>query len=68
MYQELWDKLPGAWWAKLTVLLVTAALIVVLLLEVVFPWVGPRLPGSEVEVGSTGSSVVESHPPSTAGE
>ena len=50
-YGWLWRHLPGAWPAKVAVLAVTAAVFVVLLFTVVFPWVEPKLPVNQVTVG-----------------
>lgn len=50
MYQELWDRLPGDWRIKLFSAFVIFALVVVLLLEVIFPWIGPLLSGADVQV------------------
>lgn len=55
MYQELWDRIPGVWWVKLLVVAVVVVVIAALLLEVVFPWVGPMLPGADVQVVSPDS-------------
>lgn len=50
MYQELWDRLPGDWRIKLFSVLALLVLVVALLLEVVFPWVGPLFSGADVQV------------------
>ena len=50
-YGWLWRRLPGAWPAKAAVLGVVAAIAVVLLFVVVFPWVEPKLPFNQVTVG-----------------
>lgn len=49
MYQFLWDHIPGPTWAKTVLTVVVIAAVVLLLLNVVFPWMGPRLPGAGVE-------------------
>ncbi len=50
-YGWLWRHLPGAWPARVAILAVAAAVVVVLLFAVVFPWVEPRLPVNQVTVG-----------------
>ena len=50
-YGWLWRHLPGAWPARVAILAVAAAVVVVLLFAVVFPWVEPRLPFNQVTVG-----------------
>lgn len=55
MYQELWDRIPGVWWVKLLVVAIVVVVIAALLFEVVFPWVGPMLPGADVQVVSPDS-------------
>lgn len=50
MYAGLWRLLPGPWPVRVVVLLVLAALLVLLLFEVVFPWVEPLLPYNDVTV------------------
>lgn len=48
MYQFLWDHVPGPTWAKTTLAVLVVVGVVLLLLNVVFPWIGPRLPGAAV--------------------
>jgi hypothetical protein len=50
-YGWLWRRLPGAWPARVAILTVALAVVVVLLFVVVFPWVEPRLPFNQVTVG-----------------
>jgi hypothetical protein len=50
-YGWLWRHLPGRWPAKVAVLVVAAAVLVVVMFAVVFPWVEPRLPFNQVTVG-----------------
>ena len=50
MYAWIWRRLPGPWPAKLALALVGIAAVVALLFTVVFPWVEPRLPFSNVTV------------------
>lgn len=40
MYGWIWRHLPGPRWLKVIQALVVAAAVVLLLFEVVFPWVG----------------------------
>jgi hypothetical protein len=54
MYAALWRRLPGGWPLKSLVLLVMAAACIALLFTVVFPWVEPRLPFTEVTVEDSG--------------
>ena len=51
-YGWLWRRLPGAWPARVAILALAAAVVVVVLFAVVFPWVEPRLPFNQVTVGS----------------
>jgi hypothetical protein len=51
MYGWLWRHLPGNRPTKVAILVVAAAVVVVLLFGVVFPWVEPRLPFNQVTVG-----------------
>jgi hypothetical protein len=51
LYGWLWRRLPGTWPARVAILTVVAAVVVVLLFTVVFPWVEPRLPFNQVTVG-----------------
>jgi hypothetical protein len=51
LYGWLWRHLPGSRATKVTILVVGAAVVVVLLFGVVFPWVEPRLPFNQVTVG-----------------
>ncbi|MFI5099451.1 MAG: hypothetical protein ACHQE5_02890 [Actinomycetes bacterium] len=50
-YGWVWRHLPGSWPARVAILAVAAAVVVVLLFAVVFPWVEPRLPFNQVTVG-----------------
>lgn len=50
MYAMLWRNLPGPWWVKLLIVLVLLVGIFFLLMEVVFPWIGPMMPWTDVEV------------------
>jgi hypothetical protein len=53
-YGWLWRRLPGSRLVRVVTLVVLAAIIVVLLFLVVFPWVEPRLPFNQVTVGGNG--------------
>lgn len=50
MYAWVWRHLPGPWPTKLVVAVLLVAAIVALLFTVVFPWVEPRLPFTNVTV------------------
>jgi hypothetical protein len=50
MYVWIWRHLPGPVSAKLGQVLVLVALVSALLLFVVFPWIEPHLPISQVTV------------------
>lgn len=50
MYAALWHALPGPWWVKLVIVLALLVGVFFLLMEVVFPWVGPMMPWNEVSV------------------
>ena len=50
MYPWLWRHLPGPLAARLLQVLVLVAAISALLLFVVFPWIEPHLPISQVTV------------------
>ena len=50
MYAMLWRNLPGPWWVKLFIVLVLLVGIFFLLMEVVFPWIGPMMPWTDVGV------------------
>jgi hypothetical protein len=50
-YGWLWRHLPGTWPTKLAVVGALAAVAVVVLFVVVFPWVEPKLPFNQVTVG-----------------
>jgi hypothetical protein len=54
VYGWLWRRLPGGRAAKVGQLVVGAAVVVLLLFTVVFPWVEPRLPFNQVTVGGNG--------------
>jgi hypothetical protein len=51
MYGWLWRRLPGPRPAKAVLALLLVAAVVLLLFTVVFPWLEPRLPFSDVTVG-----------------
>jgi hypothetical protein len=50
MYTWIWRHLPGPMTVKLVQVLVLLALVSALLLFVVFPWIEPHLPISQVTV------------------
>ena len=55
MYSALWRHLPGRWPLKFVLCTLLAAAVVALLFTVVFPWVEPRLPFTDVTVEDSGS-------------
>jgi hypothetical protein len=50
MYPWLWRRLPGGPVVRTVLAALLLALVVLLLFTVVFPWVTPRLPFSDVTV------------------
>lgn len=50
MYAAFWRLLPGPWWVKLIIVLALLVGVFFLLMEVVFPAVGPLMPWTEVGV------------------
>ncbi|MGH3265562.1 MAG: hypothetical protein ACRDNS_26610 [Trebonia sp.] len=50
MYVWLWRHLPGALTVKLLEVLVLVCAVVALLMFVIFPWIEPHLPISQVTV------------------
>lgn len=52
MYPWIWRHLPGPLPVRLLLAVVLAAAVVALLFTVVFPWVEPRLPFTDVTVRS----------------
>lgn len=56
MYAALWRRLPGGRLAKTLCCLLLAAVVVALLFTVVFPWVEPRLPFTDVTVEDSSST------------
>lgn len=50
MYGWIWRHLPGGTASRTALALVLVLAVVALLLFVVFPWVEPRLPWSDVTV------------------
>ena len=44
MYDWIWRRLPGPWWAKAVAAAGSVAAVVALLFLVVFPYAEPRLP------------------------
>lgn len=51
MYPWLWRHLPGPTWARVTIVVLGAALVVLALFEWVFPWVSEMLPYQDQTVG-----------------
>jgi len=52
MYVWIWRHLPGPLTAKLAQVLVLVLAVCALLLFVIFPWIEPHLPISQVTVGN----------------
>ncbi len=50
MYAALWRTLPGPWWIKLIIVVAIAVGLFFLLMEVVFPWLEPLMPWTDVGV------------------
>lgn len=50
MYSYLWNVLPGPWPVKALLAIVIFAAVVLLLMEVVFPWVSELMPYTDVTV------------------
>lgn len=57
MYAALWRRLPGGWPVKAACCLLLAVIVVALLFTVVFPWLEPRLPFTDVTVEDSSSTV-----------
>jgi hypothetical protein len=51
MYVWLWRNLPGNAWARVGQLLLLFLAVTALLMFVIFPWIEPHLPISQVTVG-----------------
>ena len=51
MYSWIWRRLPGGTIARTAEAAVLVLAVAALLLFVVFPWIEPRLPFTEVTVG-----------------
>ena len=66
MYVWLWRRLPGPWIVKVLEALILLAAVLALLFLVIFPWVEPRLPFTDVTVDdSTTTEQSVDTPPST---
>lgn len=50
MYAAFWRMLPGTWWVRLLIVIALLVGMFFLLMEVVFPWIGPMMPWTEVDV------------------
>lgn len=50
MYAALWRALPGPTWVKLVIMLGVLVGLFFLLMEVVFPAIGPLMPWTDVGV------------------
>lgn len=51
MYRWIWMHLPGPAWARATMVVLAAAIIVVSLMEWGFPWISTYVPLNEQTVG-----------------
>jgi len=63
VYVLLWRKLPGPWPVKVVQCLLLLAISVLLLFTIVFPWVEPRLPFTDVTVDDQGGVSETTAPP-----
>ena len=52
MYVWIWRRLPGALALRLLQVLLLLAVVVALLMFVIFPWIEPHLPISQVTVNN----------------
>ena len=50
MYGYLWDILPGPRPAKALLVIILLVALVLLLMEIVFPWVSEHMPYSDVTI------------------
>jgi hypothetical protein len=64
VYGWIWQHLPGPTPVRLLIALVLIAGIVLLLFTVVFPWLEPLLPFTDVTVDDAGSAAGPLSPPS----
>ncbi|MDN5811496.1 MAG: hypothetical protein L0I99_00360 [Micrococcaceae bacterium] len=51
MYAWLFGKLPGPWWVRLLISALLAVLVILVLMEYVFPWVSQYSPWTESTIG-----------------
>jgi hypothetical protein len=56
MYVWIWRHLPGNAWLRAFEVLVLAAAVSAVLLFLVFPWVEPHLPFSNVTIDNSGTT------------
>lgn len=54
MYRALWDWLPGNQPLKIVQVVIVAIMVFFALMEVIFPAIGPLVPGSNVVMESGG--------------
>lgn len=68
MYGTLWRRLPGPWPMKLVESAVLLTGVVALMFIVVFPWIEPRLPFTDVTVDEeqSGADTVDPNAPQPA--
>ena len=52
IYPWIWRRLPGPRWARVTMIALMAAIVVLSLFEWVFPWVSSLLPYQDQTVGN----------------
>lgn len=50
MYAYLWRSLPGPWPIKTALLTVLLSALVLLLMEITFPWISAQMPYTNVTV------------------
>ena len=51
MYAALWSVLPGPWWVRVLILVVSAIAVLYVLIFHAFPWVSQFVNPQEVTVG-----------------
>lgn len=50
MYAAYWRSLPGPWWVKAIITIVIAVIVVLLLMNYIFPWVAELIPSNDVSL------------------
>jgi len=51
VYAWLFGKLPGPWWVRLLISAMLVALVILVLMEYVFPWASQFSPWAESTIG-----------------